>query len=169
LLSTPGFQDFTIMHETARHAIHSCEILSVSVETVEAMQRQVIDLLATHKGESSSRAEASNQIRLQDACGPGFSARDRAGDEWEPVSMAGSICFAAVPWPAMQSRSALLARSLWQEALQASHPPSQSARRTSATRPYKPRQPQHRRSSNALEGWDILKEASPRKLQGVTG
>jgi hypothetical protein len=52
------------MHETARHAIHSCEILSVSVETVEAMQQQVIDLSGTHKGGSSSCAEASNQIRL---------------------------------------------------------------------------------------------------------
>jgi uncharacterized heparinase superfamily protein len=52
-----------MMHETARHAIHSFETLSVSAETVEAMQQQVIDLSATHKREGSSHAEASYRIQ----------------------------------------------------------------------------------------------------------
>jgi hypothetical protein len=52
-----------MMHETARHAIHSFETLSMSVETVEAMQQQIIDLSATHKRGGSNRVEASRQIR----------------------------------------------------------------------------------------------------------
>jgi hypothetical protein len=52
-----------MMHETARHAIHSFETLGVSVETVEAMQQQAIDLSATHKRGGSNRVEASRQIR----------------------------------------------------------------------------------------------------------
>jgi hypothetical protein len=52
-----------MMHETARHAIHSFESLSVSAETVEAIQQQVINLSATHKQEGSSHAEASYRIQ----------------------------------------------------------------------------------------------------------
>jgi hypothetical protein len=48
--STLGFQDFTMMHETARHAIHSFETLSVSIETVEAMQQHLIDLATAQEG-----------------------------------------------------------------------------------------------------------------------
>ena len=52
-----------MMHETARHAIHSLETLSVSAETVEAMQQQVINLSTTPKREGSGHAEASHQIQ----------------------------------------------------------------------------------------------------------
>ena len=62
-LSVLGFQDFTMMHETARHTIHSFETLSVSAETVEAMQQQVIHLSTTHSRGVGARAEASHQIR----------------------------------------------------------------------------------------------------------
>jgi hypothetical protein len=51
------------MHETARHAIHSFETLSVSMETLEAMQQQVIDLPTTDTLGGSGRAKASRQIR----------------------------------------------------------------------------------------------------------
>jgi hypothetical protein len=51
------------MHETARHAIHSFETLSVLADTVETMQQQVIDLSTTQKG-GSSCAEASHQVRM---------------------------------------------------------------------------------------------------------
>lgn len=53
-----------MMHKTARHAIHSFETLSVAVDTLEAMQQQVIDLFATHERGGSDRAEASHQIRM---------------------------------------------------------------------------------------------------------
>jgi hypothetical protein len=52
------------MHETARHAIHSFETLSVSVDTVEAMQQQVIDLSTQDKRGNRRHAEASDQIRI---------------------------------------------------------------------------------------------------------
>lgn len=53
-----------MMHETARHAIHSFETLSVLADTVEAMQQQVIDLSTAHKRGGSSRVEASHQSRI---------------------------------------------------------------------------------------------------------
>jgi hypothetical protein len=52
-----------MMHETARHTIHSVETLGVSAETVEAMQQQVINLSATPKREGNGHAEASHQIQ----------------------------------------------------------------------------------------------------------
>jgi hypothetical protein len=52
------------MHETARHAIHSFETLSVSVDTVEAMQQQVIDLSTQDKRGNRRHAEGSDQIRI---------------------------------------------------------------------------------------------------------
>ena len=62
--STLGFQDFTMMHETARHAIHSFETLSVSVETIEAMQQQLVNLSTTHQEGGSGCADPSRQIRM---------------------------------------------------------------------------------------------------------
>lgn len=62
--STLGFQDFTMMHETARHAIHSFETLSVSIETVEAMQQQLVDISTTHNERGSGCVDASHQIRM---------------------------------------------------------------------------------------------------------
>jgi hypothetical protein len=61
---TLGFQDFTMMHEMARHAIHSSETLSMLIETVKAMQQQIIDLSTTHNRNGSGRVEASRQIRM---------------------------------------------------------------------------------------------------------
>jgi hypothetical protein len=51
------------MHETARHAIHSFETLSVFVETMETMRQQAVDLCTTHKRGGSDRAGASHQLR----------------------------------------------------------------------------------------------------------
>jgi hypothetical protein len=51
------------MHETARHAIHSFETLSVLVDTVEAMQQQVVDFSTKDKRGGGGHAEASAQIR----------------------------------------------------------------------------------------------------------
>jgi hypothetical protein len=56
------------MHETARHAIHSFETLSVSVETMEAMQQQVVDIATTHKRGGSGRAGASRQMQIHIDC-----------------------------------------------------------------------------------------------------
>jgi hypothetical protein len=53
-----------MMHETARHAIHSFETLSVSVDTVEAMQQQVIDLSSKEKRGGRVHADASDQTRI---------------------------------------------------------------------------------------------------------
>jgi hypothetical protein len=50
------------MHETARHAIHSFEILNVSVETMEALQQLVNDVSTSRR---RGGAEASRQIRTQ--------------------------------------------------------------------------------------------------------
>jgi hypothetical protein len=52
------------MHETARNALHSFETLSVLVDTVEAMQQQVIDLSTQDKGGDRRHAKASDQIRI---------------------------------------------------------------------------------------------------------
>lgn len=52
------------MHETARHAIHSFETLSVSVETLEAMQQQAVDLSSKDKQRGGELTEASHQIRI---------------------------------------------------------------------------------------------------------
>jgi hypothetical protein len=51
------------MHETARHAIHSFETLTVSVETMEAMQHEVIHLPTRYKRAGGNHAEASRQIQ----------------------------------------------------------------------------------------------------------
>jgi hypothetical protein len=56
------------MHEMARHAIHSSETLSMSIETVEAMQQQIIDLSTTQNPGGSGRVEASRQIRMNVEC-----------------------------------------------------------------------------------------------------
>jgi hypothetical protein len=52
-----------MMHETARHAIHSFETLSVSVDTVEAMQQQAINLFTKNKRGGGGHTETSDQIR----------------------------------------------------------------------------------------------------------
>jgi hypothetical protein len=53
-----------MMHEMARHAIHSSETLSMLIETVKAMQQQIIDLSATHNRKGSGRVEVSDRIRM---------------------------------------------------------------------------------------------------------
>jgi hypothetical protein len=52
-----------MMHEAARHAIHSFETLSVTVETVEAIHGHVVCLASKMKQEGRSRLEASSQVR----------------------------------------------------------------------------------------------------------
>jgi DNA topoisomerase VI subunit B len=52
-----------MMHEAARHAIHSFETLSVTVETVEAMQRHVVYLACKSKQKSGNEPEVPSQVR----------------------------------------------------------------------------------------------------------
>jgi hypothetical protein len=51
-----------MMHEAARHAIHSFETLSVTVETVEAMQRHVVYLASKNKQKSGNESEAPSEV-----------------------------------------------------------------------------------------------------------
>ncbi|KAH7356125.1 hypothetical protein BKA66DRAFT_473879 [Pyrenochaeta sp. MPI-SDFR-AT-0127] len=43
-VSSNGVQDSVRMHETARHAIHSFETLTISVQTLESMRQEISDL-----------------------------------------------------------------------------------------------------------------------------
>ncbi|KAF2443470.1 hypothetical protein P171DRAFT_432717 [Karstenula rhodostoma CBS 690.94] len=61
-LPTRGSQDFVMMHEGARHAIHSFETLSVTVETVKAMQRQIVYLADKSRQASGSEPETLLQV-----------------------------------------------------------------------------------------------------------
>jgi hypothetical protein len=54
-----------MMHEAARHAIHSFETLSVTAETAEAMQRRVVYLASMSKQKSKNELEATSQVRTQ--------------------------------------------------------------------------------------------------------
>jgi hypothetical protein len=56
-------QGFLMMHETARHAIHSFETLSATVETVEAIQRHVVYLASKSKQKSGNEPEVPPQVR----------------------------------------------------------------------------------------------------------
>ncbi|KAF2732009.1 hypothetical protein EJ04DRAFT_497713 [Polyplosphaeria fusca] len=47
--SSRAFFDFLSLHEAARHAIHSSETLGVSVGTLEAMKKQMLDLLGVDR------------------------------------------------------------------------------------------------------------------------
>ncbi|ORY18334.1 hypothetical protein BCR34DRAFT_529167 [Clohesyomyces aquaticus] len=58
-----GLDDFISLHEAARYAIHSFESLGVSVDTVEAMQRQILDI-SRRSGQSTELARASHQIQM---------------------------------------------------------------------------------------------------------
>ena len=53
-----------MMHEAARHATHSFETLSVSVETVEAMQQRFLYLAGKSKQPSRGGPEASYRLRM---------------------------------------------------------------------------------------------------------
>lgn len=61
-MSSRGSGDFVTMHEAARHAIHSSEILSVSVETVAAMQQQTVNMSKMNKKSAKKDAEAPYQV-----------------------------------------------------------------------------------------------------------
>jgi hypothetical protein len=54
---------FLMMHEAARHAIHSFETLSVTVETVEAMQRHIVHLASKSKQKSGNEPDAMSKVR----------------------------------------------------------------------------------------------------------
>ena len=51
-----------MMHEAARHAIHSFETISVTVETVEAMQRHVVYLASKSKQKNGHEAEVPSRV-----------------------------------------------------------------------------------------------------------
>ncbi|KAF2628863.1 hypothetical protein BU25DRAFT_409878 [Macroventuria anomochaeta] len=61
-LPARGSQGFLMMHEAARHAIHSFETLSVTVESVEAMQKQILYLASKSKPASGAESEASLRL-----------------------------------------------------------------------------------------------------------
>ncbi|KAF1926682.1 uncharacterized protein M421DRAFT_422656 [Didymella exigua CBS 183.55] len=63
-LPARGSHGFLMMHEAARHAIHSFETLSISVETVEAMQQHVVYLAGKSKQPSRGGPEASHRLRM---------------------------------------------------------------------------------------------------------
>ena len=63
-LPARGSQDFVMMHEGARHAIHSFETLSVTVETVEAMQQHIALLADKSRQASGSEPETLVQARM---------------------------------------------------------------------------------------------------------
>ncbi|KAF2273333.1 uncharacterized protein EI97DRAFT_383950 [Westerdykella ornata] len=56
--------NFLYLHETARHAIHSIETLSVTTKTLQAIRQQILDL--SGKGRSATRDSigASYQLRV---------------------------------------------------------------------------------------------------------
>ncbi|CAN9241564.1 unnamed protein product [Alternaria alternata] len=56
-------QGFLMMHEAARHAIHSFETLSVTVDTMEAMQRHVVYLAGKSKQKSRNEPDAVSKVR----------------------------------------------------------------------------------------------------------
>jgi hypothetical protein len=51
------------MHEAARHAIHSFETLSTTVETVEATQRHVVYLASKRKQKNKNEPDALSKVR----------------------------------------------------------------------------------------------------------
>lgn len=55
------------MHEAARHAIHSSEILSVSVETVAAMQQQTVNMSKMDK-KSAKKDAGSSYVQAHIDC-----------------------------------------------------------------------------------------------------
>lgn len=59
-----GPQDFVMMHEGARHAIHSFETLSVTIETVEAMHQHIALLADKSKQASGIEPETLLQVRM---------------------------------------------------------------------------------------------------------
>jgi hypothetical protein len=51
------------MHEASRHAIHSFETLSVTVETVEAIQRHIIYVASKSNERNEQGPEVPSQVR----------------------------------------------------------------------------------------------------------
>ncbi|KAF2809136.1 uncharacterized protein BDZ99DRAFT_463941 [Mytilinidion resinicola] len=60
---TREMHNFLKLHDLARHAIHSFESLSVCIETLGALQQQVLDLTSKTKQGSGKPTEASYRIR----------------------------------------------------------------------------------------------------------
>jgi hypothetical protein len=56
-------QGFLMMHEAARHAIHSLKTLSVTVDTVKVMQRHVVYLASKRKQKSRNEPDTLSQVR----------------------------------------------------------------------------------------------------------
>lgn len=54
-----------MMHEAARHAIHSYETLKVSVETIEIMQQHMTQLASIAKPSSRSGSDSSLYLRMR--------------------------------------------------------------------------------------------------------
>jgi hypothetical protein len=61
-----------MMHEAARHAIHSFETLSVTVDTVEAMQRHVVYLTSKSEQKSGNEPDTVSKVRTHMAIHAGM-------------------------------------------------------------------------------------------------
>lgn len=82
-----------MLHETARHAIHSSETLSVSVETLEAMRQQHLDFMTKKirnevgSTDDSIQAHMDNQIgMLRNLLHRSLSNKERLHNEISLVS-----------------------------------------------------------------------------------
>ncbi|KAF2820940.1 hypothetical protein CC86DRAFT_471078 [Ophiobolus disseminans] len=62
-LPARGSKDFVMMHEGARHAIHSFETLSVTIETVEAMHQHIA--LLADKSKQASGIEPKTLLKVR--------------------------------------------------------------------------------------------------------
>lgn len=60
-----GLHSYVMMHEAARHAIHSYETLSVTAETIEAMQQHMIYLANTMISSNKSDPNYSHQLQTR--------------------------------------------------------------------------------------------------------
>ncbi|KAF9691615.1 hypothetical protein EKO04_010517 [Ascochyta lentis] len=64
-LPVRGFQGFLMMYEAARHAIHTFEVLTISVQTVEAMQQDLVHLSSGNQQIDKSRLRSLKKSRTQ--------------------------------------------------------------------------------------------------------
>ena len=58
---TRGLGDFVLLHEAARHAMHSSETLSVAVETFGALRQRALEL-SNKKAKGSGDANVASDL-----------------------------------------------------------------------------------------------------------
>lgn len=62
LRSTREHDDFVRLHEAARHTAHCFETLGVSIETIDALQQEVLEMSSVDNQQDKSAVRASKQI-----------------------------------------------------------------------------------------------------------